>query len=89
MRYNKDGEALLHRLGHNASFIEVLLTIRYLGYELRSADKFDFVKLDATHVDEYGHSKFDGSRIIRLEELIEWLNQEMVSRNIIKLEVDI
>lgn len=85
MRYNKNGEALLHRLGQNASFSEVLLTIRYLGYELRSTDKCDFVELDASGVDEFGRTKFN-CRTVRLDELTEFLNGEMVSREIIKEE---
>lgn len=87
MRYNKNGEALLHRLGTNANFGEVVLTARYLGYELQCEGRVDFVKLNTSGEDQYGHPKFD-SRTIRLEELIEWLNQEMVSRDIIKLEVE-
>ena len=80
MRYNKNGEALLHRLGQNASFSEVLLTIR-------SEDKFDYVKLDTRGVDELGYAKWN-SRTVRLDELTEWLNQEMESRDIIKREIE-
>lgn len=87
MRYNKNGVALLHRLGPNASFSEVVLTARHLGYELRSEDNIDFVKLDTSEGDKYGRPIWD-RRIVRLDELTEWLNQEMVSRDIIKLEVE-
>lgn len=87
MRYNKNGEPSLHRLGPNASFSEVVLTARYLGYELRCEGKIESVKLDTSGIDELGHPKFD-SRHVRLDELTEWLNQEMVSRDIIKLEVE-
>lgn len=87
MRYNKNGEALLHKLGQNASFSEVVLTARHLGYELRCEGRIDFVKLDTSGVDELGHPKFD-SRTVRLDELIEWLNQEMASRDIIRMEVE-
>lgn len=87
MRYNKNGEALLHRLGQNASFSEVVLTARNLGYELRCEGREDFVKLDTSGEDQYGHPKFD-SRTVRLDELTEWLNEEMISREIIKREIE-
>lgn len=88
MRYNKNGEALLHRLGQNASFSEVVLTVRHLGYELRCEGNIDFVRLDTNGQDKYGHTTFD-TKPVRLEELIEFLNTEMESRDIIKREVEI
>ena len=88
MRYNKNGEALLHRLGQNASFSEVVLTVRHLGYELRCEGNIDFVRLDTNGQDKYGHTTFN-SKPVPLDELIESLNTEMESRDLIKRKVEI
>ena len=88
MRYNKNGDAILHKLGKDASFSEVVLTVRELGYTIECAGRFDFVKLETRTEGKNGFSMFN-SKIVRLDELVEWLNQEMVSRNIIKEEVEI
>jgi hypothetical protein len=46
MRYNKNGDAILHKLGKDASFSEVVLTVRELGYTIECSGRFDFVKLE-------------------------------------------
>lgn len=83
MRYNKNGEEILHRLGSKASFSEVLITIRCLGYGLSSDDKIDYVRLSTESKDPYGRLEYN-SRIVYVPSLIEWLNQEMESRGIIQ-----
>jgi hypothetical protein len=88
MRYNKNGDAILHKLGKDASFSEVVLTVRELGYTIECSGRFDFVKLETEKKDKYGFSMFN-SKTVRLDELVEWLNREMVSRNIIKEEVEL
>ena len=87
MRYNKNGDALLHRLGKDACFSEVVLTVRELGYTIECSDRFDFVKLETEKKDKYGFSMFN-SETVRLDELTEWLNEEMISREIIKREIE-
>jgi len=83
MRYNKNGEEILHRLGSKASFSEVLTTIRCLGYDLSSESKFDYVKLSSYTKDLYGRLEYS-YRVVYVPSLIEWLNQEMESRGIIQ-----
>lgn len=87
MRYNKNGDAILHKLGKDASFSEVVLTVRELGYTIECSGRFDFVKLETRTEGKYGWSEFN-IKMVRLDEIVEWLNQEMVSREIIKEEVE-
>ena len=88
MRYNKNGDAILHKLGKDASFSEVVLTVRELGYTIECSGRFDSVKLETKEEGKYGLYEYK-SKYVRLDELVEWLNQEMVSRNIIKEEVEL
>lgn len=85
MRYNKNGEAVLHRLGAKASFSEVLLTIQERGYELRCYCGKQYVDLDKKGEDVYGHPVFN-TKHVKIDNMVEWLNSEMVDSELIKEE---
>lgn len=76
MRYTNHGrDVVLRRLGKRATFEDVYLTAYYLGYELATtnADHLMVVKRMSDMV-----------RPMRVERLVEWLNEEMEMREIIE-----
>ena len=86
MRYDKLGNALLHKLGRNASFAEVYLTAVELGLSIRSRGAAKLVLTEKTGEDRYGNDMTQ-DHWVEPERMAEFLNQRMVDEGIIKEEI--
>ena len=85
MRYDKLGNALLHRLGAGATFSEVYLTATELGFYIKSKGPGTVVLEIKTGEDRYGNP-ITQTRWKRPEEVVEYLNGYMEDNDIIKME---
>jgi ferredoxin-fold anticodon binding domain-containing protein len=85
MRYDKLGNALLHKLGKNASFAEVYLTAVELGIGIESKGPGEVVLTRKTGEDRLGWPEYE-TRWIAPEEVADWMNKRMVEEGIIKEE---
>ena len=86
MRYDKLGNALLHKLGRGASFAEVYLTAVELGYSIESKGPGK-VSLESLEGDDRLGWPIPAKRHIPPEEVVDFLNQRMVDEGIIKEEI--
>jgi hypothetical protein len=91
MRYDKLGNALLHKLGKNASFAEVYLTAVELGIGIESKGPGEVVLTRKTGEDQVGWEDWLGwpereTRRVAPEEVADWMNMRMIEEGIIKEE---
>lgn len=85
MRYDKLGNAVLHRLGARATFAEVYLTAVELGITIESKGPADVVMEHNDGEDRWGYPIVK-TRCKKPEEVVEYLNRYMEDNGIIKEE---
>jgi hypothetical protein len=86
MRYDKLGNALLHKLGRGASFAEVYLTAVELGYSIESKGANKVLLRRTTGTDSKGWIN-TRTETLPPEEVVDFLNQRMVDEGVIKEEI--
>lgn len=87
MRYDKMGNALLHRLGERATFAEVYITAVELGIGIESKGPGEVAMERTTGTDRLGYPQYE-TRWVEPEKVAEWLNQRMIDEGIIKEEIE-
>ena len=85
MRYDKLGNAVLHRLGKGASFAEVYLTAVELGVSIESKGPGQVVMRRNTGEARLGYP-IEETRLVRPEVVADRLNEMMLDEGIIKEE---
>lgn len=85
MRYDKLGNALLHRLGERATFAEVYLTAVELGITIKTKGP-DAVVVEYDDGEDRLGNPLTKTRWIKPEDVVEYINRYMEDNGIIKEE---
>ncbi len=86
MTYDRDGFPKLKRITPRTPFADVFITIRMLGFDLGKGPKQDSINLSRTIEEDDGlHFHWD-NYYVSMDDLPEFLNQQMEERDYIKKE---